>query len=293
MSTTVTDLHAPVALGQTGLRIGRLGLGASYGAPPSAYEEAFDRGLNYFYWGSRRSAEMGEAIRNISRRSRDKLVVCVQSYTRVGMLLAPSVHLALRELRLDHADVLLLGLWNRQVPDGVMKAALRLKERGVIRYIAVSAHERPTFQEHMRSRDIDVIMARYNAAHRGAEQEVFPFLPSRSEAHSRRPGVLTYTTTRWGQLLDASRIPPGERAPRGRDCYRFTLSHPDVDAAMCGPANTAQLHEALAALDEGPMSEEELAWMRRVGDAVYATPAATGYIRTAIRGAFPRNVTQS
>ena len=51
----------------------------------------------------------------------------------------------MRELRLDHADVLLLGLWNRAVPDGVLKAAVRLKERGVIRYIAVSAHERTAF----------------------------------------------------------------------------------------------------------------------------------------------------
>ena len=37
-------------LGKTGLMAGRLGLGAGYGAPAAAFEEAFERGCNYFYW---------------------------------------------------------------------------------------------------------------------------------------------------------------------------------------------------------------------------------------------------
>ena len=37
---------------------------------------------------------------------------------------------------------------------------------------------------------------------------------------------------------------------------------------MTGPANAAQMDEALEALRRGPMTEEELAWMRRVGRAV-------------------------
>ena len=38
---------------------------------------------------------------------------------------------------------------------------------------------------------------------------------------------------------------------------------------MTGPADTAQFQQALEALRRGPMSEEELNWMRRVGDAIY------------------------
>jgi hypothetical protein len=52
-------------LGKTGLSVGRLGVGSSYGAPTEAYEEAFERGINYFYWGSLRKASMARAIRNI------------------------------------------------------------------------------------------------------------------------------------------------------------------------------------------------------------------------------------
>jgi len=83
-----------------------------------------------------------------------------------------------------------------------------------------------------------------------------------------RPGIVSYTATSWGQLLKPSLIPPGERAPTATDCYRFVLSNPNVNACWTGPKNTAQLDQALAALDQGPMAEEELAWMRRVGVAV-------------------------
>jgi predicted aldo/keto reductase-like oxidoreductase len=64
-------------------------------------------------------------------------------------------------------------------------------------------------------------------------------------------------------------MPRGERAPRASHCYRFCLSHADVDLVLCGPADLEQVREACKALDEGPLSDAELAWMRRVGDHVY------------------------
>ncbi|MFH2127348.1 MAG: hypothetical protein ABIK12_12585 [Pseudomonadota bacterium] len=69
-------------LGRTGLSVGRLGLGAGYGAPAAAFEEAFERGCNYFYFTSRKPG-MAQAIRNLSGQGhRDRLVLAVQSYTR-------------------------------------------------------------------------------------------------------------------------------------------------------------------------------------------------------------------
>ena len=41
-------------LGRTGLKVGRLGVSASYGAPTRSFEEAFEKSCNYFYWGSMR-----------------------------------------------------------------------------------------------------------------------------------------------------------------------------------------------------------------------------------------------
>ena len=57
--------------------------------------------------------------------------------------------------------------------------------------------------------------------------------------------------------------------PTATDCYRFVLSHPAVDVCLSGPADEKQLDRALGALRREPMTEEELAWMRRVGAAVY------------------------
>jgi len=93
-------------LGSTGLRVGRLGLAASYGAPAKAFEEAFEKGCNYFYLGSgRHRAGMKQAIRNLSRKGRrDQLVVAIHTYARSGLLTEYLLRKNLRSLGLDQAD---------------------------------------------------------------------------------------------------------------------------------------------------------------------------------------------
>ncbi len=103
---------------------------------------------------------------------------------------------------------------------------------------------------------------------------MFPALDGRPA--SARPGVVSYTTTRWGHLCDPRRTPPGERTPNGTDCLRFALSRPEIDVAISGPDSAEHVRQALDALDRGPMSEDELAWMRRVGDAIYRGDATSG-----------------
>ncbi len=77
-------------LGRTGIKVGRLGISSSYGAPARAYEEAFERGCNYFLIGSffrGRSREMARAIRNIiSKGKRDELVIAVNDNTHIVLL---------------------------------------------------------------------------------------------------------------------------------------------------------------------------------------------------------------
>ena len=111
---------------------------------------------------------------------------------------------------------------------------------------------------------IDILMVRYNAAHRGAEQDVFPHLPG-----ERPPGVTTYTATRWGQLLQAKKMPPGESPMSAADCYRFALSSPHVDLCLVGPKSEQEMDEALTVLDNEPFSGEELARIHRIGDHVH------------------------
>jgi aryl-alcohol dehydrogenase-like predicted oxidoreductase len=270
------DFRAPIMLGRSGLRVSRLGLGASYAAPTAAYEAAFAQGVNYFYWGSLRRSAMATAIRHLAPRSRDQLVVVLQSFARVGALVGRSIERGLATLGLDYADVLLLGWYNTPPSARVVEAALRLQARGLVHHLAISGHQRAMFPQLLDDPRFAIWHVRYNAVHRGAEREVFPHLTPRRVAC--RPGLVTYTTTRWGHLCDPQRTPPCDRTPTGTDCYRFALSHPAVDVVLAGPNDAAQMAQALQALDRGPMDAEELAWMRRVGDYIYGRSPAAGVL---------------
>lgn len=266
MSTKeVMDFKERRVLGRSGLEVGRLGVACGYGAPTAAYEEAFERGCNYFYWGSFRRSSMAAAIKHITAQGRrDKLVVVIQVYNRIANMLTGSVERGLRKAGLDYADVLLLG-WHSSLPSRkLLEASQKLKESGKVASLAMSGHRRSAFPVVAEKSIFDIFHVRYNAVHRGAEDDVFPRLP-----HEDRPGIVTYTATCWSKLLNPHKMPPGEKTPRASDCYRFVLSNPDVDVCMTGPKNREHMKEALRALDLGPLSSEELDWMKRVGDFIH------------------------
>ena len=268
-ASTPGNFRDRVPLGQTGLQVSRLGIGSSFTGSPRFIEEAVEQGINYLYWGSIRRPAFGRAIRNLARRDRESLVLTVQSYSRVASLLAPSVEIALRRAHVEYFDFLLLGMWNQPPRQALVDAALRLKQQGKLRHLMLSTHNRPSLQAHFRDFELgrspfDVFMLRYNATHRGAEKDVFPHLPKTGP-----PGIIAYTATRWGHLLDPAKMPPGEAPASARDCYRFALSHPSVNLVLCGPANREQMQEAMHALDGGPLEPDEVQRMQRIGDYVY------------------------
>lgn len=250
-----------VELGKTKLLVSRMGIGPSYGIGTKDLEEAFEKGINYFYFGTFRTSAMAKAIHHLAPGHREELVVAVQSYARWPYVLRKSVESSLRKMRLDYSDLLILGKVDYVPAQKLLDEAVRLKESGKVRFLAVSGHVRAKFAQHLQRGLFDAIMVRYNAAHRGAEKDVFPLLPANSGM-----GVICYTATRWGTLLKGTL---GERAPLASDCYRFVLANPSVSVCLSGPKNGAEMQEALKVLTSPPMNEEELAWMRRVGDAVY------------------------
>jgi len=257
-------------LGRTGLKVGRLGLSSSYGAPAAAFEEAFERGCNYFVMGSfmkGRSKEMIKAIHNISQRGdRDKLVVCMMEYTHSKLLGKSHFYKGLKKLGLDYVDALMLGYHPRRPRNQIMNLALDLKEKGVVRHLALSGHKRKLFPVLLDS-PIDIFQVRYNAANSGAEKDVFPFCGGEN-----RPGMISFTATRWGQLLKESKMPPGEEPLTAKDCYRFVLSNPAVDVCMTGARTQEMMLENLGTLDSGPLTSEEMERIRRIGDHIYGKP---------------------
>lgn len=208
---------------------------------------------------------MREAIRNIIKKGqRDKLVIAMHSYGHNAFINRHYFLKSLKTLGTDYIDVMLLGYQSNKPSRRVMEGALRLKEKGHARFIGITGHNRKVFPALDADGELDVFHIRYNAVNSGAETDVFPHL--RKEG---RAGIVAFTATRWGQLLKPKKMPEGETPPTAVDCYRFVLSNPNVDVCLTGPKTLEQMRENLSVLEQGPMNEEEMAHMRKIGDHIY------------------------
>ena len=256
-----------VTLGRTGLNVSRLGIGSAYGVSEKACRKAFDMGVNYFFWGSVRTPGMGAAIRDIARTNREDLIVVLECYARSRRLIRRSIDQGLKGLKIGQADILLLGWYDTPPSSKVLEEVMKLKEEGLFKFLGISSHQRTLFPKYLKDDIYDVFHVRYNAAHRGAEEEIFPFMPQNNQG----PGIVSFTNTRWGDLLKEKNMPSGFSPPDASDCYRFSLSDHHIHVATCGPKNDAEMEEALKILEKGPMDEAELERMRIIGDAVHET----------------------
>jgi aryl-alcohol dehydrogenase-like predicted oxidoreductase len=177
-----------------------------------------------------------------------------------------SLEKRLRQLGTDYIDAFLfLGVTKpKHFTSHVREELCRFREEGKVKGIGLSTHHRKFAGELAAQGAVDVLMIRYNAAHRGAEKDIFPFLKNHN------PGVVSYTATRWGFLMRRPKgWPKNERIPTAGMSYRFVLSNPDVDVCLTAPSNIKQLEDNIAAFRNGPLSEEDMEFMRKFGDAVH------------------------
>jgi aryl-alcohol dehydrogenase-like predicted oxidoreductase len=255
-------------LGSTGMKVHRLGLSASYLPGRDAIHRAVDAGLNYlFCYGF--DFQMIRTLREILKTNRERYVVATGPYNLIfgHTDVRRTLEKRLRQLGTEYIDVFLfLGVMRpEQLPERVLDDLRGLREEGRIRAMGLSTHDRRLAGRLAADGAVDVLMIRYNAAHRGASEDVFPHL----EIH--RPGVVAYTATRWTGLLRRPRgWPKDGRVPTAGDCYRFVLSSPFVDVCMTAPRSAGELSQNLAAMARGPLDEDEMAFMVRFGDAVHA-----------------------
>lgn len=254
-------------LGRTGLSVSRLGIGSGYGIQSKAVEKAYhEYGVNYFFWSSPRRKGMQEAIQKLAVTEREKLVIAIQTYDHVGLTMRHFVEKGLRALNLEFADILILGWFNYIPGNRVIKTALKLKEEGKIRFLGISGHNRNVFGQIAREADspVDIFMVRYNAVHRGAETDIFPYL-----SEENRPGIITYTATCWRKLLNQGKMPPEEHPLTSTECYRFALSNPNVNLCLTGPKNQKEMNEALLTLKSPLLSSGEMKRIKRIGDYIH------------------------
>lgn len=200
---------------------------------------------------------------------RDDIILVAACYRHKLMntpqVIRRSLKRALKRLRAEYLDIFQLGYISAEPSDKIVESLLKLREKGLFRHLVFSTQNRQLAAEIIKANyPFKFVMVRYNAAHRGAEKEAFPYLDPQKQA------LVSFTATRWRDLL---KVPKGWLAdkpvPKAVDCYRFVLSHPKVAFCLTGARNLRELKENLKALDLEPMSEEELAWIRKFGDFVY------------------------
>ena len=249
-----------------GREVFRLGLATNYGIEGGDLDWALEHGVNYVFWPPN-ARGMTDPLKAALKRDRESILLASgPTLGYFGGSVRRACERLLKKLDTDYLDVFQLfwlgraSAWRKSTMD----ALVSLRESGMIRAIGVSIHDRKRAGRLVEDSPLDMLMIRYNAAHPGAEHDIFPHLAK------RRPAMVAYTATRWRGLLKRPKGWSGQ-VMTASDCYRFCLSNPHVDLVLTGPKNRRELEDNLRDLREkGPLSEEETLWIRDFGRVVHA-----------------------
>jgi predicted aldo/keto reductase-like oxidoreductase len=217
---------------------------------PEDVLEAFRRGVRYFNWCGHPDG-MSAAVRSLGPERRE-LVVATQLLARDARGARRELARQLEELGTDYIDVVTYyylesaGEWETiQAAGGAAEVVEEARRRGALRAVGVTTHQRGLAARLLAAPGLELLMIRYNAAHRGAEREIFPI------SDARGTPVVAFTCLRWGALLRPTPDDPaGFSPPSAGDCYRFVLEHPSVSVAIAAPDGRNELEQDLALLDD-------------------------------------------
>jgi predicted aldo/keto reductase-like oxidoreductase len=252
--------------GAFGKPVCRLGLASRGGTAltPDDVLYAVGRGVNFLNWPGEADSPGGpdalsDAVASLGP-ARESVAVCVQFGARTAADAAGELRAVLAALRTEYVDVLTFYYveevqeWQELAgPGGALEYCRAAQRDGAVRRLGITSHQRPLAADVARGGLLDLLMIRYNAAHRGAETEVFPVTAALGLP------VIVYTCLRWGALLRPTPDdPPGFVVPRAPSWYRFALQHPAVAVALMAPEDRAELEEDLQVLEAaGPLPAEE------------------------------------
>jgi len=159
----------------------RLGLATRGSNPltPADIGLALDRGVNFLNWCGTPDG-LSETIAGLGPRRRE-VMVCVQFEARTAGDARDELARIRTELNTDYVDVLTFyyveeaSEWEEIVgPRGALEYCREAQRRGEVSALGVTTHQRPLAAEMARGGLLDLLMIRYNAAHPGAEKEIFP-----------------------------------------------------------------------------------------------------------------------
>lgn len=246
-----------------------LGLAGQSPMESGCVDQAWQAGVNYFFfYGTGSDSPLLADLRSLLRQHREAAIVATGSESREISHWQDYLEQVCQTLDIETVDILFAEYvspaddW--QQVQALLDQLYAWKAEGRIRYVGVTTHNRAIALKLVQNSLCDVLMHRYNMAHRKAEESVFP-----AAVVAEMP-VVAFTSTRWGQLLKGHPNWPG-KPPTAADCYRFGLYQPAIRLTLTAPETRADLEANLAVLKAPPMTDQEITYWQKFGDLVYGT----------------------
>ncbi len=249
-----------------GKSISCLGLASRRVQESACVSQAFAAGVNYFFFYNLGSERFLAALKSLAIAQRPALCLATGSEQRSLVALREYLDQVRHTLATDVVDVFFAQYVSPSDDPAEVVVALeelyRWKAQGYIRYVGVSTHNHAIALDMLQNQRCDVLMHRYNMAHRKAEADVLP-----AAVQADIP-VVAFTATRWGTLLRSPATWP-HNPPSAADCYRFSLQPSAIRVVLTSPANLTELTANLSVVKTSALTPEELAYWQRYGTLVY------------------------
>ncbi len=252
----------------SGQKASILGLAGQQQIDTEAVAAAFESLINYFFFYNLDYENFLGGLKLLLATKRERVLVATGSENRDISSLNRYLNSVRDRLNVDAVDVFFVEYVS---PDDDMNQVRAIldelhdwKKKGLIRYVGATTHNRLIALEIIERGQCDVLMHRYNMAHRKAEEDVLP------SAQKANIPLVAFTCTRWGSLLYGHPNWHFE-SPTAADCYRYVLSQPAVHLALTAPKTRQQLAQNLSVLHASPLSPQETAHWQEYGDLIYGT----------------------
>ena len=250
----------------SGKKASILGLGSNPNMDSQCVSMAYQGGINYFFFYNLNSTHLIQECNKLAKNYRQQIIMATGSESRDFNILDTYRSDFCQQLKIKIIDIFFLEYISPQDDIEQVQALLEKlsiwKEKGLIRYLGISTHNRDLAVKFLNSGKIDVLMHRYNMAHRQAEKQVFPM------AISQQIPVISFTATRWSLLLKGH--PDWHlNKPKALDCYRFVLQNLAINLTLTSPKTIEELRNNLAIFDNIKMDKNEYQLWQKYGDLIY------------------------
>ena len=229
-------------------------------------QTAFEAGVNYFFFYNLLCESLLEGLKPLLKDQREEILVATGSEHRNKNELNQYLDLVRHRLNIDVIDLFFIEYVspadNLDQIQAILDELHHWQEQGLIRYVGVTVHNRSIALKLIEIGEFELLMHRYNMAHRKAEQNVLP------AAKTAGIPVIAFTCTRWGSLLEGHPNWSG-KIPTAVDCYRYALTNNAVRMALTAPQTLAQLEENLQVLNNSTLNQADNSLWQSYGDLVY------------------------